>query len=101
MPIRPIPAKDQEMLAIFKALSGSLRFNILLLLRAHPTGLNAGEIADILNGSPSRISHQLSILKKIHLVTATGMDHEMRYTLNNRIVEKLLDSCCAQRKTGK
>ena len=89
--------RDLETLAIFKALSGSLRFHILYLLRLHPEGLIVSDIAEILNGSISRISHQLGILKKCNLVTATGLDHKVSYRLNDKRIKKLLSLVCDDR----
>lgn len=91
MPTDGLSKKDKETLALFKVLSGSLRFRILVLLRAHPAGLIVGDIANVLGGSISRISHQLSILKKIKLVTATGLDHQVRYQIVDHRLKRLLD----------
>lgn len=88
--------KDSETLALLKALSGSLRFHILLLLNTHPDGLTVGDIAEILNGSISRVSHQLNILKTANLVTATGLDHQVLYTLNSQRIQTLLNSFCGE-----
>jgi len=90
--------KDKVTLALFKVLSGSVRFRILILLRVHPNGLSVGEIADVLDGSVSRISHQLSILKKMSLVTGTGADHQVRYALNDKKIESLIDALCTAHK---
>ena len=91
--------KDKVTLALFKVLSGSVRFRILVLLRAHPKGMSVGDIAEVLEGSVSRISHQLSILKKMSLVTGMGTDHQVRYSLNDKKIESLIDSLCAAYKT--
>lgn len=90
--------KDKVTLALFKVLSGSVRFRILVLLRTHSKGLSVGDIAEILDGSVSRISHQLSILKKMNLVTGTGTDHHVLYALNDKKIESLVDSLCAAHK---
>lgn len=70
MLINGLTKSDRESLALFKVLSGSVRFRILVLLRMYPKGMTVGDISDVLSGSVSRISHQLSILKKAGLVYA-------------------------------
>lgn len=99
MAVSDLSNKDRVALALFKVLSGSVRFRILVLLRMHPNGMSVGDIADVLDGSVSRISHQLSILKKNGLITGTGADHQVVYALNDKKIESLIDSLCAAYKT--
>lgn len=91
-----LTAEDSATLALLKVLSGSLRFNILILLRSRPNGMTVGEIAETLNGSTSRISHQLSILKKIGLVSSEGLDHQVRYMIDCERTKRILGAFCRE-----
>lgn len=87
--------QEASTLEVLKILSGGLRFRILVLLRAHHDGLTVGEIADILQGSVSRTSHQLRILKDANLIVSEGLDHQVRYRLNAERVGSLIDTLCS------
>ena len=90
-----LTTEDMLTLAILKILSGSVRFRVLVLLRDRPEGMSVGDIAKSLGGSVSRISHQLSILRKSKLVSTAGMNIHVRYSINRTRVEALIDAICA------
>lgn len=67
-----------------RALSGSMRFKIVLVLAEHGRGMNVTEIARVLQSSLSRISHQLRILREQGVVEANAHNRETVYTLVRR-----------------
>ena len=67
---------------------GPTRFKIILLLGHHQQGLNVTELAEILNFSLSRISHQLRILRKNKFVTASGTNRETVYKVSDQFLVK-------------
>jgi len=71
--------KTKKTLAHLRVISGSGRFRILVLLKERPAGLRVTEIAEILNASTSRISHQMRILRKNRMVSAEPIGREKIY----------------------
>ena len=49
-----------------------------------------GQIAEETGASQSLVSHQLSVLKKAHLVSSVRHGHHIYYRLNDEHVEQLL-----------
>ena len=75
-----------EFLTIF---GDSSRIRILSLLREDKFCVN--EIAQLLQLSPSAISHQLRILRQARLVRYQKIGKEVFYSLDDDHIEKILD----------
>lgn len=75
---------------IIRALGGITRFKIIVLLRTRKSGFTVTEMAEILNASLSRISHQLRILRRYRLVSTRKINREVIYTLADHRVQKSL-----------
>lgn len=84
---------DKELKKSFKVirlLCGPMRFKIVFLLKKNSKGLTVTEIAQLLNASLSRISHQLRLLKEHKLVLAKKIDRKVLYTLKDHRIRKIL-----------
>ena len=79
-----IPNDDdlEAMVNIFKAFGDMTRVKIILALAETP--LSVGEIADTLDMSQSSISHQLSILKQLNLVSNARRGRNIHYRLSDQ-----------------
>ena len=76
-----------------QAVSGRMRYPILNLLERVPEGLTVTDLSRILSASPSRISHQLSILKRNGIITAAKHGRATTYTLSKRLpLRRLLET---------
>lgn len=53
---------------IIRAVAGLTRYRIITLLNINPNGLTVSDLASIFSASPSKISHQLRVLKNYNLV---------------------------------
>jgi DNA-binding transcriptional ArsR family regulator len=62
-----------------RAIAGTVRYNILVLLAQSPDGLTVSELAQVFKFSVSRVSHQLRILRKYNLVTIERAGKSMVY----------------------
>ena len=81
----------KQLLQTLRVLCGPMRFRILMALKyLGKNGLTVTNIALILNASPSRISHQLKILKDYKLVEIKKKNREVWYTLTDHRAEKYL-----------
>ncbi|WP_334332134.1 MULTISPECIES: ArsR/SmtB family transcription factor [unclassified Companilactobacillus] len=75
--------KDLEaMVNVFKAFGDMTRVKIILALAQTP--LSVGEIADTLGMSQSSISHQLSVLKQLNLVSNARRGRNIHYRLSDQ-----------------
>ncbi|KRL66668.1 ArsR/SmtB family transcription factor [Companilactobacillus versmoldensis] len=81
---RNIPSDGdlEAMVNIFKAFGDMTRVKIILALSKTP--LSVGEIADTLDMSQSSISHQLSILKQLNLVSNARRGRNIHYRLSDQ-----------------
>ncbi len=79
-----IPNDDdlEAMVNTFKAFGDMTRVKIILALAETP--LSVGEIADTLDMSQSSISHQLSILKQLNLVSNARRGRNIHYRLSDQ-----------------
>jgi len=79
-----LPSDDDldAMVSIFKAFGDMTRVKIILALSETP--LSVGEIADTLDMSQSSISHQLSILKQLNLVSNARRGRNIHYRLSDQ-----------------
>lgn len=67
--------------ATLRAISGSTRYKILVMLHYQPEGLTVTEMARTLNSTLSRISHQMRILRRYKIVKSTPRRREVVYRL--------------------
>ncbi len=72
----------------FKALSDPTRRKILEMLRRRD--LSAGEIAAQFNISKPSISHHLTILKNVDLVSSEKDGQSVIYSLNTSVLDNLM-----------
>jgi Predicted transcriptional regulators len=79
-----IPNNDEleAMVNVFKAFGDMTRVKIILALSQTP--LSVGEIADSLEMSQSSISHQLSLLKQLNLVSSMRKGRNIHYRLSDQ-----------------
>lgn len=75
----PVTETIEKMVAIYKALGNPTRLRIILAL--NQATLSVNEIAAILDMTQSSISHQLSILKQLHLVQNVRRGQHIHYQL--------------------
>lgn len=68
-----------------QAVSGRMRYPILNLLERVPNGLTVTDLSRILGASPSRISHQLAILKRHGMITASKQGRATTYSLSKKL----------------
>lgn len=86
------PPKEEllyDLAEFFKIFGDSSRIRILSLLREDKFCVN--EIAQLLQLSPSAISHQLRILRQARLVRYQKIGKEVFYSLDDDHIEKILD----------
>ena len=74
---------------LFKMFGDSTRAKILQCLQIRD--LNVGEIADVLGMSVSAVSHQLRVLRGAKLVRGTKEGKEVKYSLDDDHVTKILE----------
>ncbi|MDE5549690.1 MAG: metalloregulator ArsR/SmtB family transcription factor [Clostridia bacterium] len=74
---------------LFKMFGDPTRAKILECLQI--SDLNVGEIADILEMSISAVSHQLRVLRSAKLVKGTKEGKEVKYSLDDDHVTKILE----------
>lgn len=67
-----------------RVVSGTMRFPILHLLCMRPEGLTVKELAEVLHASPSRVSHQLAILRRHRLIRPTKAGRTVSYTVEKQ-----------------
>ena len=86
-----LPADDviYNLAELFKTFGDPTREKILQCLQIKD--LNVGEIADILEMSVSAVSHQLRVLRTAKLVKGTKEGKEVKYSLDDDHVTKILE----------
>ena len=89
--IQKLPKEEllYDLAEFFKISGDSSRIRILSLLREDKFCVN--EIAQLLQLSPSAISHQLRILRQARLVRYQKIGKEVFYSLDDDHIEKILD----------
>ena len=89
--IQKLPKEEllYDLAEFFKIFGDSSRIRILSLLRGDKFCVN--EIAQLLQLSPSAISHQLRILRQARLVRYQKIGKEVFYSLDDDHIEKILD----------
>ncbi|EES88745.1 ArsR/SmtB family transcription factor [Helicobacter canadensis] len=78
-----------ELAEFFKIFGDSSRIRILSLLQQEK--LCVGEISELLNLSPSAVSHQLRILRQARLVRYKKIGKEVFYELDDDHIEKIFE----------
>jgi DNA-binding transcriptional ArsR family regulator len=84
------------------ALAQATRLSVFrLLVRAGPTGLNAGDISAALEVQPSTMSHHLGLLERAHLVRSHRDGRTVVYAADydgmRRLLGFLTEDCCQGR----
>ena len=89
--IQKLPKEEllYDLAEFFKIFGDSSRIRILSLLREDKFCVN--EIEQLLQLSPSAISHQLRILRQARLVRYQKIGKEVFYSLDDDHIEKILD----------
>ena len=90
---------DAEARAAFGALAQETRLAVLKqLVAAGGAGMTAGDIAESVAASPSRMSFHLSTLADTGLVTSERRSREIVYRIDframGRLAAYLLEDCC-------
>lgn len=90
--LRNFLAKDSVMKAhaTIRAVAGLTRYRIITLLERHPPGLTATDLTAIFSASPSKISHQIHILKKHELIDGHKRGKMVVYQLNEKNARRFL-----------
>lgn len=78
-----------DLAELFKMFGDPTRAKILQCLQIRD--LNVGEIADVLEMSISAVSHQLRVLRAAKLVRGTKEGKEVKYSLDDDHVTKILE----------
>ncbi len=78
-----------RLMSFYKALADDTRLRILFALR--PGELSAGDIAVCLDMRKSAVSHQLAMLRELHLVKARRSGKNIFYTLDDEHVSDILE----------
>lgn len=73
-----------------RAVGGFTRFLIISVLNAYPPGLTATDLTEIFQASPSKISHQIRILRNHHLIVGKRTGQTTTFQLNQGIAKKFL-----------
>ena len=86
-----LPPEDviYDLADLFKMFGDSTRAKILQCLQIRD--LYVGEIADVLGMSISAVSHQLRVLRSAKLVRGTKEGKEVKYSLDDDHVTKILE----------
>lgn len=86
-----LPGEDTiyELASLFKMFGDPTRAKILSCLQIRD--LYVGELADILGMSDSAISHQLRVLRAAKLVKGKKEGKEVRYSLDDDHVTKIME----------
>ena len=86
--------EPNELLAFFKALSDANRLKIVGLLAQQPWSVE--QMAEMLALSPSTVSHHLSRLSKVGLVTAQADSYYNIYQLETKALEQMAQRLLAK-----
>lgn len=78
-----------DLAELFKIFGDSSRIRILSLLQLEK--LCVGEISQLLNLTPSAVSHQLRILRQARLVRYQKIGKEVFYSLDDDHIEKIFN----------
>ncbi|MEL7026894.1 MAG: metalloregulator ArsR/SmtB family transcription factor [Pseudomonadota bacterium] len=95
---------DESAAALLGALANPTRLGILRhLVKAGADGAPAGEIAGVVNSSPSRASFHLAAMTDLHVLTAERNARQIIYRIDFDVLGGLLnfiiEDCCAGNPT--
>lgn len=76
--------------ATIRAVGGLTRYRIMTLLDKYPSGLTATDLTEIFDASPSKISHQIHILRKHSLIVGHKRGTMVAYQLNEKNAKRFL-----------
>lgn len=76
--------------ATIRAVGGLTRYRIMTLLDKYPSGLTATDLTEIFDASPSKISHQIHILRKHSLIVGHKRGTMVVYQLNEKNAKRFL-----------
>ncbi|NRB17252.1 MAG: helix-turn-helix transcriptional regulator [Rhodobacteraceae bacterium] len=90
---------EEEAAALFGALSNADRLRVIrALVEAGPDGLNAGDIADKIEASPSRASFHLAALSESGFILRERKSRSLYYRVDferiGGLLTFLMDDCC-------
>jgi DNA-binding transcriptional ArsR family regulator len=90
---------EDQVLAAFGALSNKMRLQVLRqLVEAGPDGLLAGQVAEALGASPSKMSFHLSALQEAGIVMSERQSRQIIYRVDFQaigdVMRFLLQDCC-------
>lgn len=71
----------KECRELLRAIAGTVRYNILVVLAQTEGGLTVSELGQVFGFSVSRVSHQLRILRKHNLVSLRRNGKSMVYNV--------------------
>ena len=85
----------------FSAFGAEPRLQIVrLLLSAHPTGMNAGEIQEELQIPASTLSHHLEKLRQVGLISVKRSGTFLWYSADTRALSEIMnflyEECCTR-----
>jgi len=100
---KPDPLLVSQTADRFAALGAEPRLQIVrLLLSAHPTGMNAGEIQEELEIPNSTLSHHLDKLRQVGLVEVRRAGTFLWYKANTAALQEVLgflyEECCTRNR---
>lgn len=82
--------ENKALAKVLRVLCGPSRLDIVLLLKKYKKGLTVSDLANILNSSLSKISHQLAILRKNNFVEIRSRNRETVYGLADHRINKYI-----------
>ena len=88
------PSADrQEIVALFKALADSTRYEIFRLISAQPESICVCHITDRFDVSQPTVSHHLKVLREAGLITVSRQGVWAYYQADARGIERLRSAC--------
>lgn len=95
---------ETHALTSFLALSNETRLKILkCLVNAGPDGMLAGDVAQVVDATPSRASFHLARLQETGMITSTRNSRHILYKVNfeavGNLMKYLLQDCCKNNET--
>jgi DNA-binding transcriptional ArsR family regulator len=73
--------ESRDYMKMLRVIGGSMRLRVLMLLRKAGRPLSVTEIAEVMDGTLSRISHQVGILKRYGFVHSKRSSRSVLYSL--------------------
>lgn len=86
---RPADGELDQLSELFKILGDRTRINILQTLDQNE--MCVCDLANVLNMTKSSISHQLAVLRAVHIIKSRRAGKEVYYTMDDEHVTKLYE----------